>query len=90
MKQLSPGDWTTARKLAKSLAGSWSTVQPSNALRTKAAQLVDRYDLRASDSLQLAAALAWCEDVPQTRAFLTANQRLREAALLSGFDARKM
>ena len=65
-------------------------IQPSDALRAKSAQLVDRYDLRAADSLQLAAALEWCEDVPQGRVFLTADQKLREAALLSGFDAMEI
>jgi predicted nucleic acid-binding protein len=90
MKQLDPGDWTTARKLAKTLADSWSVVQPSDTLRNKAAQLVDRYDLRAADSLQLAAALEWCEDAPHGRVFLTADQKLREAASLTGFDARPM
>ena len=43
-------------------------------LRSKAIQLVERYDLRAADSLQLAAALAWCEDAPRGRVFLTADQ----------------
>ncbi len=57
IKQLNSGDWVTARKLAKNLADSWSVVQPSDSLRTKAAQLLERYDLRAADSLQLAAAL---------------------------------
>ncbi len=90
MKQLESGDWTKARKLAKNLADSWSLIQPSNVLRSKALQLVERYDLRAADSLQLAAALSWCEDVPQGRVFLTADQKLREAALLSGFDAREI
>lgn len=90
MKQLSSGDWATARKLAKSLAESWTTVQPSDALRTQAAQLVERYDLRASDSLQLAAALQWCEGASQARVFLTADQKLRQAALLNGFDVSKM
>ena len=42
------------------------------------------------DSLQLAAALSWCEDVPQGRVFLTADQKLREAALLSGLDAMEI
>jgi predicted nucleic acid-binding protein len=55
-----------------------------------AAQLVERFDLRAADSLQLAAAFEWCEGVSQSRVFLTADQKLREAALLSGFDARPM
>ena len=90
MKQLDSSDWTKARKLAKRLADSWSMIQPSDALRTKSAQLVDRYDLRAADSFRLAAALEWCEDAPQGRAFLAADQKLREAALLSGFDAKQM
>jgi len=90
MRQLDSGDYAKSRKLAKSLADSWSVIQPSDALRTKAAQLVDRYDLRAADSLQLAAALEWCEDAPQGRVFLTADRKLREAALLSGFDAKQI
>jgi len=90
MKHLDPSEWTRARKFAKRLADSWSVIQPSDALRTKSIQLLDRYDLRAADSLQLAAALEWCEDTPQGRIFLTTDQRLGEAALLSGFDAKLM
>ena len=63
MKQLGSGDWTKARKLAKVLADSWCLIQASNILRSKAVQLVERDDLRAADSLQLAT-LAWCEDTP--------------------------
>ena len=90
MKQLDPSDWTRARKLAKRLADSWSVIQPSDALRAKSAQLVDRYDLRAADAFQLAAALQWCEDAPQGRVFLTADRRLKEVARSSGFDAKPM
>jgi predicted nucleic acid-binding protein len=90
MKQLDPADWAKARKLAKNLADSWSVIQPSDALRMTSIQLVDRYDLRAADSFQLAAALEWCEYTPQSRVFLTADQKLRDAALLSGFDARQL
>jgi predicted nucleic acid-binding protein len=90
MKQLDSSDWTRARKLAKRLADSWSVIQPSDALRAKSAQLVDRYDLRAADCFQLAAALEWCEDSPQGRVFLTADRGLRDVALLSGFDAKQM
>jgi len=90
MKQLEPGDWSGARKLAKSLADSWSVIQPSDSLRRRAADLVDDYDLRAADSLQLAAALEWCEGEPRDCVFLTLDQKLREAALLSGFDAKQM
>jgi len=90
MKQLNPSDWARARKLANRLADSWSVIQPSDGLRAKSTQLVDRYDLRAADSFQVAAALEWCEDDPQGRVFLTADGRLREAARSSGFDAKQM
>lgn len=90
MQQISPSDCVKARKLAQTLADSWFVIQPSDALRSKAGRLVDRHDLRAADALQLVAALEWCEDAPQGRLFLTADERLREAALLSGFDARQM
>jgi uncharacterized protein len=90
MQQLDSRSGAQARKLAQRLADSWSVVQPSDALRARAVQLVARFDLRAADSLQLAAALAWCEDAPQGRVFLTADHKLREAALLSGFEARQM
>ncbi len=90
MNQLDTRDWAKAVKLATSLAGWWSVIQPSDALRASSMQLVDRYDLRAADSSQLAAALEWCEHAPQGRIFLTTDQKLREAALLSGFDAKPM
>jgi predicted nucleic acid-binding protein len=90
MKQLDPSAWNKARKLAKRLFDSWFVIQPSDALRAKSIQLVDHYDLRAADSFQLAAALEWCEDAPQGRIFLTTDQKLRQAALLNGFDVKQM
>jgi uncharacterized protein len=90
MKHLNSSDWSKARNLAKRLADSWFVVQPSDGVRAKAIRLVERYDLRAADSFQLAAALEWCEEVPQGRVFLTTDQKLRDAALLSGFDAKQV
>lgn len=88
MNQLSAADWAIARKLAGELAHAWSVIQPSDVVRAKAMQLVASFDLRAADALQLAAALEWCEDVPQGRRLLTADDRLFQAALLKGFDAK--
>lgn len=90
MKEISASECAKARKLAHSLADTWSVIQPSDALRSRAVQFVDRYDLRAADALQLVAALEWCDDAPQGRIFLTADERLREAALLSGFAAQQL
>jgi predicted nucleic acid-binding protein len=87
-REISSSDWAKARQVAVALADEWSVIQPSNALRANAAQLVDRYDMRAADALQLAAALEWCEDVPQGKVFLAADQKLQDAAVLSGFDGR--
>jgi predicted nucleic acid-binding protein len=88
MKQLTSDEWLKSQRLAADLAEAWSVIQPSDSLRTRATQLVDRYDLRSADALQLAAALNWCEDAPQGQVFLAADQRLREAAVLSGFDGQ--
>ncbi|MGA8428212.1 MAG: PIN domain-containing protein [Candidatus Sulfotelmatobacter sp.] len=90
MKQLGAEDWTKSHSLLSTLTESWFVVQPSDVLRARAMQLVDRYDLRAADALQLAAALAWREDMPQGSLFLTSDQRLREAAILSGFDGKQI
>jgi predicted nucleic acid-binding protein len=88
MKQLTPDDWLTSQRLALDLAEFWRIVHPSNALRDRAMELVERYDLKAADAMQLAAAFDWCEDFPRGEIFLTADQKLREAAVLSGFDAK--
>jgi predicted nucleic acid-binding protein len=90
MQQLDSAGWTKARRLAATLARSWFVIQPSDGLRSRAAQLVDRYDLRAGDGLQLAAALEWSEGVAQGQVFLTADLKLRDAALLAGFEGKKI
>jgi predicted nucleic acid-binding protein len=88
MTQLTSGDWAKARQLAADLADARFVIQPSDAFEARAIELVDRYDLRAAGALQPSAALDWCEDAPQGEVFLTADQRLRDAAVLSGFDGK--
>lgn len=87
MREISFDEFDQAGQLIRRLADTWFVVQPSNSLRNRAVQLVGSYELRAADSLQLAAALEWCQIAPQGRAFLTTDQRLRHAALRCGFDA---
>ena len=87
-REIDSGQWTKAGRVAAALADEWTVVQPSNALRNQAVQLVERYDLRAADAMQLAAALEWCENISQRSVFLTCDHKLREAATLSGFDAK--
>src|SRR5260370_42058264 len=87
-REISSSEWAKARQVGVALADEWSVIQPSEALRDHAMRLVDRYDLKAADAMQLAAALDWCDKVPRGEIFLTADQKLREAAVLSGFDGR--
>jgi predicted nucleic acid-binding protein len=87
-REISSNEWAKARQVAMALADEWSVIQPSNALRDHATRLVDRYDLKAADATQLAAALDWCENAPRGEIFLTADQKLRETAVLSGFDGK--
>jgi predicted nucleic acid-binding protein len=89
-REISSNEWAKARQVAMALADEWSVIQPSNALRDHATRLVDRYDLKAADATQLAAALDWCENAPRGEIFLTADQKLREAAVLSGFDGKSI
>jgi predicted nucleic acid-binding protein len=90
MNQLGSNDWARSRRLAADLAEAWFVVQPSHALRLRAMQLVDRHDLRAADALQLAAALEWCEGIAEGKVFLSADQKLRAAAALNGFDGKQI
>ena len=87
IRHLDAGQWRKALKSIAQLAETWAVIPPSAAVRSRAIELVEHYDLRAGDALQLAAALEWCEGMPRGRRFLTADDKLRDAAMLSGFDA---
>lgn len=68
------------------LAHAWREILPSDRLRQLSTELLDRYELRAADSLQLAAALVWCQERPARRNFLAADRRLLDAARALGFS----
>jgi predicted nucleic acid-binding protein len=89
-QQINAKEWAEARRLGERLAGAWSTIAPSDSLRALSIQIVNRYDLRAADALQLAAALEWCEGAARGRTLISADSRLRDAALLAGFDAKSI
>lgn len=64
------------------------TIAPTDELRRRAARLLSFHPLRAADALQLAAALVWCEEQPHGEAFVTLDDRLREAAAREGFSVQ--
>jgi predicted nucleic acid-binding protein len=68
------------------MSRSWREILPSDRLRDIAAELLDKYELRAADSFQLAAALMWCQQRPAKRNFVCGDERLSKAAESAGFS----
>jgi predicted nucleic acid-binding protein len=67
------------------LAASWAVIEPSSTVRTTARRLLRVHDLRASDALQLAAAIVAAESEPATLPFVTLDDRQARAAEREGF-----
>ena len=72
-------------KLFQSLRAGAVEVQPDEDIRLFAERLLSKHPLRAADSLQLAAALAWRESQPVGAPFVALDRRLRAAATREGF-----
>lgn len=72
-------------KQARVAAPGWREILPDDPLRELASRLLDVYTLRPSESLQLAAALTWCQQQPAQRRFISGDQRLCDAAEAAGF-----
>ena len=68
----------------------WREILPGDHVRELATRLLDAHDLRAADSLQLAAAMTWCEQRPAKRNFVSADQRLSKAAIAAGFSVLEL
>jgi uncharacterized protein len=64
----------------------WVEVLPLDKVRSLAERLLRTHELRAADSLQLAAALVWCNYHANDRAFIGSDGRLVEAAEKEGFN----
>jgi hypothetical protein len=69
------------------LLASWREIQPTDLLRDLACIQLERFHLRASDALQLAAALVWCKQKPKERLFVCNDRRLSSAAMQAGFES---
>ena len=67
------------------LSRGWHEVEPSEEVREAAKRLLRVHDLRAADSLHLAAALVAAESRPASLEFVCLDDRLRVAASREGF-----
>ncbi len=82
---ISDSDENRLRAALSVLASSWGEIQPIREVRDIAGSLLLRHPLRAADSLQLAAAMAWTERRPTGYEFVCLDERLRDAARREGF-----
>ncbi len=67
------------------LQDGWREIQPTEDLRRLAESVLERYPLRAADSLQLAAAHIWSMNRPFNKHFICGDKRLLGAARQTGF-----
>ena len=84
-KAVSPDDEAVGLTVLSELAEAWTEIEPSDDIREITRRLLQNYPLRAADSLQLAAALVWCDKTPKAHHFVCLDTRLREAAAREGF-----
>lgn len=84
-RRVSAAAYPAAREALGRLQGHAFEVQPSDAVRRRALRLLGVHDLRAAASLQLAAALEWCEERTEGAGFVCLDGRLRRAAGREGF-----
>jgi predicted nucleic acid-binding protein len=83
---LTSGDAEKARAVLSALAVAWSEIQPTEMVRLRAERLLSIHPVRATDALQLAAALVWAQETPRGLEFVCLDQNLRESSLKEGFS----
>jgi len=79
-KEISTEEGEIARKTLQKLAESWEEVASLDAVRARAIRLLGTHSLRAADSLQLAAALVFCDERTESLPFVCLDERLANAA----------
>lgn len=82
---LSPAELSTGLRRLSAMSEAAVEVAPSESVRTLAASVLQRYELRAADALQLAAALVLCREYPRARTFVCFDAKLAGAATAAGF-----
>ena len=85
-RALSRAGMKNAVACLEELRNSWHEVVPSEHVRSLAESLPERLGLRATDGLQLAAALVWCKERPRERPFVCFDRKLCRTADEAGFS----
>jgi uncharacterized protein len=81
-KIITPQKRLSAEKRLKVLEKVWTEIQPAARIKELARTFPAQHKMKAADSLQLAAALVWCNEQPKGRAFI--NEQPKGRAFISG------
>ena len=76
-----------AMRALTELSDYWTEVEPVETVRAMALRLLGVHDLRAADSMQLAAAVVARAESPRVLQFVCLDRRLSLAASKEGLDA---
>lgn len=82
---ISDDEENQAFKLLLMLEEAWTEVEPTEQLKQISRRLLRLHNLKAADSVQLAAALIWAENSPRDQEFVCLDKELSQAAKLEGF-----
>ena len=85
-RQADPKILAAGLQRLRNLREEWREIEPSERIREIALDNLRRFDLRAADAMQLAAALVWAEERPAGRRFICNDRKLSDAARSLGFD----
>ena len=83
---LRKADLPVALHRLEALAARWTEVEALGEVRERAERLLGAHALTAADALQLGAALVLVNERPRRRSFITADERLGDAAAAEGFS----
>lgn len=81
---------TAAEKRISRISQTWFTVAPIERVRELAQTFPATFELKAADSLQLAAALVAVREKPNKQEFITGDVKLSVAAASAGFSSIKV
>lgn len=79
-----------AQQTLRKYRALWTEIVPQEEVRDTAERLLGKHDLRAADSLQLAAALVWCNAFPKGKTFVGGDAKLLNAATQEGFTVVRL
>jgi uncharacterized protein len=82
---LTQRDRDLALQSLRQLQQRWVEILPTDRVRDIALEVLESYDLRAADAIQLASALEWCSGKPRNRHFVSLDRQLAATASLMGF-----